>query len=147
VAAEIDLIDLDAEEWQSLREAAAELDLVRGGYFRLRPDAILFYAGPENAPDGWPGSFEEGSPDLPRAAVGAAEVYSREGENRLTVRLLVSNWSAARAVHNAGAGSDYREFVLAQEAALRGTPEDRAWLRRQFERLCTHAGGGLLEDA
>jgi hypothetical protein len=110
---EIDLIHLTAEEWREILTAAAELDLVRGGYFRLRPDAIQFFCSPENAPEDWTRGYPEGSPELPRAAVGQAEVVRNEGENAygdadVTVRLIVSNWAAMRAVKRAYDTGEYR---------------------------------------
>jgi hypothetical protein len=149
VTPEIDLVTLSADEWDALRAAAAELDLVRGGYYRARPGAILCYAGPENAPEGWASGFPDGSPELPRAHVGAAELVDAGDLDRVLLRLTVANWAAARSVQGVGEAAEtaigYRAFVLAQEAALRGRPEERAWLRRQFERLRRHAAGGLVD--
>jgi hypothetical protein len=146
--AEADLVRLSFEEWRDLLAAAVELDLVHGGFFRARGEGIQFFAGPEDAPAGWSAPFGEGSPELPRALVGEAEVLERDGENGVTVRLRVSNWSAARAVKEAYDRGEYRgrfqQYVMAQEAALRGRPEDRAWLRRQVERLRDHAAGMLV---
>jgi len=147
---EIDLITLQGEEWRELLASAAVLDVVHGGYFRARRDAILFFCGPENAPEGWGGGFPEGSPGIPRATVGAAEVvHYEEANDKFTVRLSVSNWAAARDVIRAQERGEYgerhEEFVLAQEAALRGGDPERGWLRRQFERLRRHSDGGLLK--
>ena len=147
---EIDLVTLSGEEWDRIREAARELDLIRGGYFRVRPDAILFYCGPDNAPAGWSGPFPDGSPELPRAALGEAEVLDREGGTTYTIRLIVSDWAAARRVKDASDRGDYRDrygqFVRDQESALRGRDEDRQWLRSQFELLRRHARGHLIDE-
>lgn len=147
---EIDLIRLPAGEWQEMLSAAAELDLIRGGYYRARAAGILFYCSPDNAPERWNGGFPEGSPDLPRAYVGEAEVREWEGPDQLVVRLLVSNWGAVRDVKQAYDQGEYRgrfqEFVRDQEAALRGRQEDRAWLRLRFKRLQEHARGSLIAD-
>jgi len=66
------------------------------------------------------------------------------------VRLRVSNWAAVRAVKQAYDRGEFRgrfqEYVLAQEEALRGRPEDRAWLRRQVIRLRDHATGRLVDE-
>lgn len=131
-----------------MRAAASGLDLIHGGYFRARPASILFYAGPDNAPAGWPYGFPDGAPEAARARVGEAEVVGPEGPNELTVRLTVSNWAALRAVNAADPGDhpgSYRERVMAQEAAFRGRTEDRAWLREQFRKLRAHAAGKLVE--
>ena len=146
----MDLLTVSAEEWAAMLAAASELDLVHGGYFRAREAGILFYAAPDNAPEGWGGAFAEGSPEVPRALVGEAEVAGRDEENGVTVRLRVSNWAAVRAVKQAYDRGEFRgrfqEYVLAQEAALRGRPEDRAWLRRQVLRLRDHATGRLVDE-
>jgi hypothetical protein len=129
--------------------SAAVLDLVHGGYFRARPTGIQVYCSPENAPPAWPGAFPDGSPELPRALVGQAEVAGEASENLVIVRLVVSNWGAVRAVKQAFERGEYRgrfqDFVLDQEAALRGRPEDRQWLRAQVERLRTHSSGRLID--
>lgn len=128
--------------------AAAVLDLVHGGYFRARPTAIQFYAGPENAPEDWLGEFPDEEP--PRVLVGEAEVDAAAQANEITVRLTVSNWAAVRSVKLAWERGEYRDrferYVLDQEAALRGRPEDRAWLRAQFQRLRRHALGALIDE-
>lgn len=112
--------------------AAAVLDLIHGGYYRARPGAILFYCGPENAPKGWNAGFREGSPDLPRGAVGTAEALGwDERGDTVTVRLRVTDW---------------RAFVLDQESAPRGRTEEQAWLQAEFERLRNHALGRALHS-
>lgn len=130
--------------------SAAVLDLVHGGYYRARPTAILFFCSPENAPEGWDGEFSDGSPGLPRAQVGQVEVVGEVTEDLISVRLVVSNWAAVRAVKQAFDRGEYRgrfqEFILDQEAALRGRTEDRQWLRQQFERLRAHSRGALIAD-
>jgi len=129
---------------------AAVLDLVHGGYYRARPTAILFFCSPENAPEGWPGEYPDGSPDLPRALVGEVEVAGEVSEKLISVRLVVSNWAAVRAVKQAFDQGEYlgrfQEFVMAQEAALRGRSEDRLWLHAQFDRLRAHSRGALIAD-
>lgn len=143
---EIDLLTLAPEEWGAMRSAAAELDLVRGGYFRLRGESIFFYCDPDNAPEGWSGEFVD---DPPRALVGEAEVNGANSAGDLEVQLLVSNWDAMREVKQAYDRGDYKgryfEFLAAQEAAFRGREQDREWLRRQFRRLQSHAAGSLLD--
>jgi hypothetical protein len=150
VSPEIDLVTLPAEEWREMLAAASELDLIHGGYFRARAGAILFYCSPEGAPSGWDQGFPDGSPDVPRAYVGEAEVFEHDDALGVTVRLRVSNWAAARAVKQAYDRGEYRgrfaEFVRAQEEALRGRPAHRAWLSEQFHRLRSHASGKLLRD-
>jgi hypothetical protein len=87
---------------------------------------------------------------VPRALVGEVEVEDSEQANEVTVRLRITNWAAARAVKQAHAAGEYRDryqqYVLDQEAALRGRAEDRAWLREQVERLRSHAAGTLLAE-
>jgi hypothetical protein len=153
-ASEIDLVTLSPDEWQEVLAAAAELDLIPGGHFRARDSRLLFYGSPDNAPEGWTGPFNEGSPEMPRALVGEAEVAARDEENGVTVRLRVSNWGAVRGVKQAydqgefgcPLGDRFQEYVMAQEAALRGRTEDRRWLKRQFARLRSHAAGKLVEE-
>jgi hypothetical protein len=121
------------DEWQEALGAAAELDLVHGGYFRVRPTGIQVFAGPDNAPPGWEHGFQDGSPELPRALVGEITVADWEAEDRVTLRLEVTNWAAVRSsLPDAG-------------AALRGRPEDRDWLFAQWERLRSHSRGSLVE--
>lgn len=148
---EIDIFTVPGQEWREMLATASVLDLVHGGYYRARRDAVLFFCGPENAPASWQHGFPEGSPETPRAAVGSAEVVHYEEENdQFTLRLTVSNWGAAREVSHAWERGEYRdryqEFVLDQEAALRGGDAERAWLREQFARLRRHAGGDLIRD-
>jgi hypothetical protein len=149
MADEIDLVTLSLEEWQSMLEAAAELDLVRGGYFRARPSSILFFCDADNAPMGWEGAYGEGTPEAPRALVGEAEVHASAGKD-VEVRLVVSNWGAMKSVKQAYDRGAYRgrwtEFLVDQESAFRGRNEDREWLRRRFERLRAHGRGGLVEE-
>jgi len=140
---ETDRVYLAAGEWEELLAAAVELDLVRGGYYRAREGVILCYCGPDDPPEGWTHGFAGGSPDLPRALVGQAEVEPGAAPNRTAVRLEVANWAAARAVPRAE-GSGFPQYVLAQEQALRGTEAERRWLRRAFDRLRHHARGSLL---
>ncbi len=148
VEPEIDLVTLSSGEWRVLLQAAAELDLVHGGYYRSRPGAVLFFAGPDNSPVGWSRDYPDGSPHLPRAAVGQADLYGFEGTETVTVRLSVSNWGAMRAVKQAYDRGEYRgrfeQFLRDQEAALRGRPEDRRWVREQFHRLRAYAHGTLI---
>jgi hypothetical protein len=148
VSEEIDLISIPREEWQEALQSASELDLVHGGYFRVRPSGLLFYCGPDNAPPGWDGPYNDGSPELPRALVGEAEVHGAGGANQVVVRLLVSNWPAMRTVKDAYERGEFRgrysEFLVAQERAFRGRPEDREWLRAQFSKLRAHAAGALI---
>lgn len=131
-----------------MRQAAAELDLVHGGYFRVRPRSVLFYCDPENAPAGWEAPFAEGTPEAPRALVGEAEVRESAGST-LEVCLVVSNWGAMKAVKRAYDRGEYRgrwsEFVMDQETAFRGREADREWLRERFARLRAHASGNVLE--
>jgi hypothetical protein len=145
---EIDLLELPREEWHEMLRAAAELDLVHGGYFRIRTTGVLFYCDPDDAPPGWSGPYNDGSPGMPRALVGEAEVHGQSGTNAVVVRLLVSNWSAMRVVKDAYERGDFRgrytEFLVAQESAFRGRPEDREWLRIQFQKLRVHAAGSLI---
>lgn len=146
--AEVDLVTLPLDEWAEMRRAAAELDLVRGGYFRARPQGVLFYCDPANAPEGWTGGFAEGTPEAPRALVGEAEAVGLEGDDHIVLRLLVSNWQAMRSVKEAYDRGEYRgrwaQFHLDQESAFRGNPEEREWLRTRFERLRQYAAGLLL---
>jgi hypothetical protein len=129
-------------------QAASELDLVHGGYFRVRPTGVLFYCGPDDAPPGWIGPFNDGNPDMPRALVGEAEVHGQSGSNALVVRLLVSNWAAMKAVKDAYDRGDFRgrysDFLMAQESAFRGRREERTWLRGQFQKLRLHAAGVIV---
>lgn len=145
-----DLLELTDAEWSEIKQAAVELDLIHGGYFRVRTRSILFFCSPENAPEGWSLDFTDGSPELPRAVVGQVEVAGPSGEKHLLVRFRVSNWTAVRDVKTAFQRGDYRgrfqDYVQAQEEALRGRREDREWLLRQFTRLRTHASGALLES-
>lgn len=150
MSAEADRIELERDEWDDLLAAAATLDLVHGGYFRARGSTIQFYCCPENAPEGWSDGFPDGSPDLPRALVGEAQATVEPEARRVSVRLLVSNWSAVRAVKQRYDRGEYRgrfeRFIQDQESALRGREEDRAWLREQFRRLRGHAAGRILEE-
>lgn len=145
---EIDLETLPAEEWREILASAAELDLVHGGYFRVRPGSLQFFAGPENAPHDWPEPFPDEEPA--RVLVGEAEVQVSDRENEVTVRLAVSNWAAVRGVKQRFQRGEYRdrfaEYVRDQESALRGRPADRQWLREQFRRLRRFACGSLVEE-
>lgn len=141
---------LPADEWRELRETARELDLIHAGYFRLRPGSIAVFCGPDNHPDGWDLPFTDGSPDLPRQYVGEFEAQPGDVDGDVTLRLVVANWAAVRAVKSAYDQGLYRgrfgDFVRDQEEALRGRSEDRAWLWQQFELLRRHTQGALLAE-
>ncbi len=147
---EIELLTLRGEEWRKMLAAAAELDLIRGGYYRSRPQGILFFCSPEHSPVGWEAGFADGSPDLPRGYVGQAEVEGVDGENDIVIRLSISNWTAMRSVKQAWERGEYRgrfeQYVMDQETALRGRREDRRWLRDEFRRLRAYASGDLLGE-
>lgn len=136
------------DEWRAIRDAAAELDLIYGGYFRLRPAAIGFYCSPDNHPDGWDVPYTDGSEELPRELVGEAEVATWVEGEPVRLRLAVRNWSGVRAIQKDYDRGRYQgrfpEYVRDQERALRGREEDRDWLRSQFDRLQRHAVGALL---
>jgi hypothetical protein len=150
MSSEIDQLVLSSEEWREMLASAAVLDLVYGGYYRAQPRSIRFYAGPDNAPEEWAGGWPDGSPGLARALVGEAELLEEASEDDVVIRLRVSNWAAVRDVKLAFDRGEYRgrfeAFVMAQEAALRGRCQDRAWLRREFHRLRSHSRGTLIND-
>ncbi len=142
-------LEISADHWDEVRAAAAELDLVHGGYYRATDNGIRFFCGPQNCPLGWDLPFTDGSPELPREFVGDITVMGLTGSEGVRLRLTVANWAAVQAVKRAYDRGEYRgrfqEFVQDQEQALRGRLEDRHWLRVQFERLLRYATGALVD--
>jgi hypothetical protein len=144
IEARSDQIKLPAPEWREMRVAAAELDLVHGGAYRVRPTSIAFYCSPENHPEGWELPYTDGAPGAPRQFVGQAElVTDDEVSDTVEVRLAVANWSALLAARQHPSSPGEEEAL---QAAFRGRREDQAWLRREFARLRAHASGGLVGD-
>src|SRR5205823_5379826 len=132
-----------------IRSAAAELDLIHGGYYRLRPGAIAFYCSPENHPLGWDLPYRDGTPEAPRQLVGEVDAEEDEG-GQVSLAVRVANWIAAQAVqrdYDAGRYRDrYPDYVRDQERALHGRPEDAHWIEAQLDRLRRHAAGELIEE-
>jgi len=137
VKSEIDLVELSEGEWREILAGAAELDLIRGGQFRVRDETILFFASPASAPLGWRGEYRSGSPDLPRELLGVAEVWERPGEDRVVIHLRGCDWQSAREAasqpHSGG-------------RALTGGRALRDWMRLLWNRLRMYAEGSLLEN-
>ncbi len=143
-----DSITMSSEDWSAVQAAAAELDLIHGGYYRVRTNAIAFYCSPENHPEGWSEPYNDGTPEAPRQCVGEAEATD-EGAAAVRVRFVVTNWAGLLTIklaYDRGAYRDrFTEYVRDQENAIRGRREDRAWIRAQFDRLRTHVSGALVE--
>jgi hypothetical protein len=144
-----DTLAVSAAEWRAVRAAAAELDLVHGGYFRLRTAAVAFYCSPENHPAGWDLPFTDGCPETPRQFVGEVEVVTWSESDQVRLRIAVANWAGVQAIKRDYDRGRYQgrfqEYIRDQEEAFRGRSEDREWLRAQFHRLHRHALGALLD--
>lgn len=137
VESEIDLVELTEGEWREILAAAAELDLIRGGQFRVRHETILFFASPTSSPLGWRGDYRSGSPDLPRELLGVAELWERPGEDLVVIHLRGCDWQSAR---EAGGQAQSGARALTGGEALRD------WMRLLWNRLRMYAEGSLLEN-
>jgi hypothetical protein len=140
-------LDLPRADWIAARAAATELDLDHDGYCDARrPNAIHFWAGPENKPRGFEYEFLSGVFGAPRTYLGVvtAELIHIE---LVRVTLEVRNEAAREAAVAAAqaAGLPAEATAAAEQRALAGTTEDLEWLEREFRRLRHYASGRLLE--
>src|SRR4051812_20196525 len=119
-----DTLIVSALEWRAIRGAAAELDLIHGGYFRLRPAAVAFYCSPENHPAGWDLPYTDGSPEMPREFVGEVEVVTWCESDQVRPRIAVANWAGVQAIKREYDRGRYQnrfhQYIRDQEAAFRG---------------------------
>ena len=140
------ILEVPRTDWLAARAAAAELDIEKGGYcdFR-RPNAIHFWAGPENKPAGFEYPFLTGVFAAPRAYIGVATAELLHVE-LVRVTLEVRNEAAREAAVAAAeaAGLSPQEIGAAEQRGLKGTAADLEWLQREFRRLCQYALGRLL---
>jgi hypothetical protein len=112
-------LEMNRAEWFALKRAARDLDVVKGGYWRVyRGGRIAFFCGSERPAPGVPAPKRKGPWPEPRALVGMAVASPLPG-GWVLVRL--EPWDEP-----------------SQDAT-------RIWLARQFERLRDHAAGGLLD--
>jgi hypothetical protein len=139
-------LEVPRADWLAARAAAAELDLDKGGYcdFR-RPNAIHFWAGPDNKPAAFDYPFLTGVFSAPRAYLGVAAAELLHVE-LVRVTLKVRNEAAREAAVMAAeaAGLSAREVGTREQRALEGCAADLEWLEGQFRRLCQYASGRLL---
>jgi catechol 2,3-dioxygenase-like lactoylglutathione lyase family enzyme len=139
-------LEVPRADWLAARADAAELDLDKGGYcdFR-RPNAIHFWAGPDNQPAGFDHPFLTGVFSAPRAYLGVATAELLHFE-LVRVTLEVRNEAAREAAVAAAeaAGLSPREVGTIEQRALEGSAADLEWLEGQFHRLCRYASGRLL---
>jgi len=140
------ILEVPRADWLAARAAAAELDLDKGGYcdFR-RPNAIHFWAGPDNKPSGFDYPFLSGVFAAPRSYIGVATAELLHVE-LVRVTLEVRNEAAREAAVAAAeaAGLSPQGVGAAEQRALEGTAADLEWLQREFRRLCQYASGRLL---
>jgi hypothetical protein len=141
------ILEVPRADWLAARAAAAELDIDKGGYcdFR-RPNAIHFWAGPDNKPAGFDYPFLTGVFSAPRAYLGVATAELLHVE-LVRVMLEVRNEAAREAAVATAeaAGLSPGEVAAAEQQVLSGTPADLEWLEREFRRLCQYASGRLLD--
>ena len=135
--------NLTDAQWAAVYARARRDALDDGAYVRAAPDpatgrpGLDFYATPLNAPPGWRYPFLESIPDTSRlgAYVGRAWHEPATGFVQFEV-ILPAAAQALRADYESGAADlDYVAYEQAMDQAVRGTPADEAWLRREFARL------------
>jgi hypothetical protein len=141
------ILEVPRTDWIAAHAAAAELDIEHGGYCDARRrNAIHFWAGPENKPQGFDHEFLTGVFAAPRAYIGVAIAELLHVE-LVRVTLEVRNEAARLAAIAAAeaAGLPAQATAAAERRAMAGTAEDLEWLQREFLRLCRYASGGLLD--
>ena len=98
---------------------------------------LRFYASSLNKPPGWRYGFTEALPRITRpvASIGRAWHHAATGFVEFEVRIEAAGQSLV-ADYEGGAG-DFDDATFEQEvdSALKGTPADRGWLVREFDRL------------
>ena len=136
--------NLTEAEWVGLVEGAGRsLDILEDGAFvRARQSTdggieLQFYASALNKPEGWKYAFNEQLPRIARpvASIGRAWHHAATGFVEFEVRIEAAGQSLV-ADYEGGAG-DFDDATFEQEVdrALKGTPGDRGWLVREFDRL------------
>ncbi len=136
--------NLSTAQWNAVvRRAQAGPDtLADGAFVRLEDSAeteqteLIFFATALNKPLGWGYPFLE---DIPRSRTRGALIGRAWRDAAGSVQFEVVLPAAAQAIaadYESGASDlDFVTYEQAVEQAVRGTPNDLAWLHGEFGRL------------
>jgi hypothetical protein len=135
--------NLDAARWGTLVRRARGADALEdGAYVRAEAGAsgapeLAFYATALNKPAGWNYPFLEAVPDADArgALVGRAWHQPETGFVQFEVSVIAAAQALAADYESGASDLDFVTYEQAVERAVRGTPQDLAWLHREFARL------------
>lgn len=136
---------LSAAQWEAVaRQAQAGPDILAdGALVRAEPVSaaeqldLIFFATARNKPLGWGYPFLE---DIPHcrtrgALVGRVWREADTGRIEFEVMLPAAAQSLAADYESGASDLDFVAYEQAVEMAVRGTPNDLAWLHGEFGRL------------
>lgn len=144
---------LSLPQWGAVvRRAQAGPDILADGAFVRTEEEdgpegdgpeLVFFATAQNKPLGWGYPFLEDIPQTrtPGALIGRA--WHNAGTGRVTFEVLLPAAAQALAAdYESGASDlDFVTYEQAVEQAVRGTPNDLAWLHGEFGRLAVLSVG------
>lgn len=137
--------NLSVPQWDAVvRRAQAGPDTLADGAFvraeqgeESEQTALLFFATARNKPLGWGYPFLEGIPQVrtPGAVIGRAWRDPATGHVAFEVMLPAAAQTIAADYESGASDLDFVTYEQAVELAVRGTPNDLAWLHGEFGRL------------
>ena len=143
--------NLSAAQWEAIaRRASAGPDTLADGAF-VRVEAspqigqaeLLFFATALNKPLGWGYPFLEDIPQSRTRGALIGRVWQEALTGQITFEVVLP--AAAQAIaadYESGASDlDFVTYEQAVEAAVRGTPNDLAWLHGEFGHLAVLSVG------
>ena len=140
---------LTEAEWDNLvKRAGSTLDILEDGAY-VRPAKtseegraeLRFYASSLNKPDGWRYGFPESLPRIARQVASIGRAYLAPGTGVVEFEVRVEAAAQSLVADYEGGAGDFDDFTIEAEIerALKGTPADREWLVKEFDRLTTLA--------
>ena len=134
---------LDATQWDAiLRRASAHPNVLEDGAF-VEADSdtslrgLVFFATARNKPSGWAYPFLEAVPHGKAFGASVGRVWHEPdtGLVQFEVSLLAAAQTLAADYESGASDLDFVTYEQAVEQAVRGTPDDLAWLHQEFGRL------------
>ena len=137
--------NLTEAEWDNLvKRAGSTLDILEdGAYVRLAKTSeeggaeLRFYASSLNRPDGWRYGFPESLPRVARPLASIGRAWRDPGTGFVEFEVKIEAAAQSLVADYEGGAGDFDDFTIEAEVerALKGTPADRDWLVREFDRL------------